>query len=336
MPAGLTKNDGMMYLKAEGKPWHGLGVALDAPATAAEAIKAASLDWTVETRPVVTYRVGEWDALSRTERRTEMLIPDKKAIVRTDTQEVFAIMGDGYEPVQNVDNFNLFDAVIAQGEAMYHTAGSLFGGRKVWILAKLPEDIVVSDMDKVEQYILLSSSHDGSAALRMQFTPIRVVCANTLSFALRDTKGAFYAKHTRNVMHKASEAREVLGLAKEYYDLFASQVDRLVNTRMTIIEVQDYLQKLYSFKEDVKYGDQDHRIIKQYEGTLDVLNHPTNRTGGMEGTKWAAYNAVTYYIDHERPVVGSNTVDEVRNKRLNTSWFGKGVDIRQRAYDLLV
>ena len=327
MPAGLTKNDGMMYLKAEGKPWHGLGVALDAPATAAEAIEAARLDWTVETRPVYTSQ------LLTTGETSLMTIPNKKAIVRTDTDEVFAIMSDGYEPVQNMDNLNLLDAVVAQGEAVYHTAGSLFGGRKIWLLSKLPQDIVISDMDKIEQYILLSSSHDGSAALRMQFTPIRVVCANTLSFALRDTKGAFYAKHTRNVMHKASEAREVLGLAKEYYDLFASQVDRLVNTRMTIIEVQDYLQKLYSFKEDVKYGDQDHRIIKQYEGTLDVLNHPTNRTGGMEGTKWAAYNAVTYYIDHERAVQGQEYQPD---KRLNNSWFGRGVDLRQRAYDLLV
>jgi phage/plasmid-like protein (TIGR03299 family) len=333
MPAGLTKNDGMMYLKAEGKPWHGLGVALDAPATAAEAIKAASLDWTVETRPVVTYRVGEWDALSRTERRTEMLIPNKKAIVRTDTQEVFAIMGDGYEPVQNVDAFNFFDAVIAQGEAMYHTAGSLFGGKKVWIMAKLPQDIVVSDNDKIEQYILLSTSHDGSTALRMQFTPVRVVCNNTLSFALRDATGAFYAKHTRNVMERASEARHVLGLAEAYYEMFARQVDELVNTRMTVIEVQDYLQKLYNFKEDVKYGEQDYRILKQYEETLDLLNHSTNMTGGMQGTKWAAYNAVTYYIDHERAVQGQEYQSD---KRLNNSWFGRGVDLRQRAYDLLV
>jgi len=327
MPAGLTKNDGMMYLKAEGKPWHGLGVALDAPATAAEAIEAAQLDWTVETRPVYTSQ------LLTTGETSLMTIPNKKAIVRTDTDEVFAIMSDGYEPVQNMDNLNLLDAVVAQGEAVYHTAGSLFGGRKIWLLSKLPQDIVISDMDKIEQYILLSSSHDGSAALRMQFTPIRVVCANTLSFALRDTKGAFYAKHTRNILSKATEAREALGLAEAYYEIFARQVDELVNTRMTVIEVQDYLQNLYNFKEDVAYGDQDYRILKQYEGTLDALNHPTNRTGGMEGTKWAAYNAVTYYIDHERAVQGQEYQPD---KRLNNSWFGRGVDLRQRAYDLLV
>jgi phage/plasmid-like protein (TIGR03299 family) len=317
MPAEITRRDGMMYVASEGKPWHGLGVGVDNPATAEEAITAASMDWGVETQPV-------YQSMGR-------LIPNKRAIVRTDTQEVFTIMGDGYEPVQNRDAFSFFDSVVAQGEAMYHTAGSLFGGRKVWILAKLPEDIVVTDTDKIGKYILLSNSHDGSAALRMKFTPIRVVCSNTLSVALSQ-QGGFYAKHTRNVMARATEAREVLGLAAQYYDIFAQQVDRLVNTRMTVIEVQDYLQRLYNFKDGISYGEQDHRIVKSYEDTLNLLNHATNRTGGMEGTKWAAYNAVTYYIDHERTVQGQQYQTD---KRLDASWFGGGVDIRQRAFDLL-
>ena len=101
---------------------------------------------------------------------------------------------------------------------------------------------------------------------------------------------------------------------------------------MTVIEVQDYLQKLYNFKKDASYGEQDYRVTKAYEGTLDVLNHSTNRTDGMEGTKWAAYNAVTYYIDHERSVQGQQYQED---KRLDSSWFGKGVEIRQKAYDLL-
>jgi phage/plasmid-like protein (TIGR03299 family) len=320
MPAGITENDGMMYTGAV--PWHGLGVALDSPATAAEAIEAASLDWKVITEPVFVGRNGVFSSEQ---------IEGKKAIVREDTRQVFTVMGDGYEPVQNVDAFNFFDSVIAQGEAMYHTAGSLFGGKKVWILAKLPDDIVVSNADKIGKYILLSNAHDGSAALRMKFTPIRVVCNNTLGVALWKNDG-FYAKHTRNVMARASEAREVLGLAAQYYDIFAKQVDRLVNTRMTVIEVQDYLQTLYNFKENVTFEEQDHRVTKAYQDTLDLLNHSTNRTGGMEGTQWAAYNAVTYYIDHEKAVKGQQ---HQADSRLNGSWFGGGVDLRQKAYDLL-
>ena len=319
MPAGITATDGMMY--AGTTPWHKLGVQLDGEATAAEAIAAAQMDWTVTTQPVYVRNIHDGF----------MEIHGKAAIMREDTEEVFGVMGSGYQPVQNNEAFGFFDSVIGQGEAIYHTAGSLYGGKRVWILAKLPEDIQVTPEDVVQPYILLSNSHDGSQALRMQITPIRVVCWNTLSAALQ-RQGGFYAKHTRNVMERANEAREVLGLAHAYYEMFARQVDQLVNTRMTVIEVQDYLQQVYRFKADQTYADQDHRIVKAYETTLDLLGHPTNTIGGIQGTKWSAYNAVSYYVDHERPVRGGAYRDD---RRLDASWFGNGAELRQRAYDLL-
>jgi len=319
MPAGITATDGMMY--TGNAPWHKLGVKLDNPATAAEAIEAAQMEWSVITKPVYARnQAGGFEE-----------VDGKRAIVRADTQEVFTIMGNGYEPVQNKDAFSFFDAVIGQGEAIYHTAGSLYGGKRIWVMAKLPDDIKITPDDVIQPYILLSNSHDGSTALRMQITPIRVVCANTLSVAL-GSNGGFYAKHTRNVMQRAKDAREVLGLANAYYEMFARQVDQLVNTRMTVIEVQEYLQKVYQFKADQTYADQDHRIVKAYETTLDLLGHPTNTLGGIQGTQWAAYNAVTYYIDHEKPVRGQAYRDD---RILDSSWFGTGAGIRQRAYDLL-
>ena len=319
MPAGITTTDGMMY--TGNTPWHKLGVKLDNPATAAEAIEAAQMEWSVITKPVYARnQAGGFEE-----------VDGKRAIVRADTQEVFTIMGNGYEPVQNKDAFSFFDAVIGQGEAIYHTAGSLYGGKRIWVMAKLPDDIKITPDDVIQPYILLSNSHDGSTALRMQITPIRVVCANTLSVAL-GSNGGFYAKHTRNVMQRAKDAREVLGLANAYYEMFARQVDQLVNTRMTVIEVQEYLQKVYQFKADQTYADQDHRIVKAYETTLDLLGHPTNTLGGIQGTQWAAYNAVTYYIDHEKPVRGQAYRDD---RILDSSWFGTGAGIRQRAYDLL-
>ena len=319
MPAGITATDGMMY--TGNTPWHKLGVQLDNPATAAEAIETAQMEWSVITKPVYARnQAGGFEE-----------VDGKRAIVRADTQEVFTIMGNGYEPVQNKDAFSFFDAVIGQGEAIYHTAGSLYGGKRIWVMAKLPDDIKITPDDVIQPYILLSNSHDGSTALRMQITPIRVVCANTLSVAL-GSNGGFYAKHTRNVMQRAKDAREVLGLANAYYEMFARQVDQLVNTRMTVIEVQEYLQKVYQFKADQTYADQDHRIVKAYETTLDLLGHPTNTLGGIQGTQWAAYNAVTYYIDHEKPVRGQAYRDD---RILDSSWFGTGAGIRQRAYDLL-
>jgi phage/plasmid-like protein (TIGR03299 family) len=319
MPAGLLEHDQMMYAGAT--PWHKQGVKLDGPATAAEAIAAAGLDWQVIQKEVYTKDMaGRFVA-----------IEDKRAIVRADTGEVFTIMGKGYQPVQNTNSFGLLDEVVAQGGAVYHTAGSLFNGRKIWILAKLPDDITINEADVIQPYILLSNSHDGTNALRMQLTPVRVVCYNTLRFATGE-KGGFYGKHTRNIMAKAGEAREILGLANAYYEMFARKADQMLNTRLTVMEVQDYLQKVYQFRADKVYADQDHRVKAAYETTLDLLNHPTNTLGGMAGTAWAAWNAVTYYVDHERIVRG----DQRDDKRLDASWFGIGSQIRQRAYDLLV
>ena len=321
MPSGITETDGMMYVGEA--PWHRLGVRLDGPATAAEAIEAAQLDWTVETRPVYIRNVaGGFEE-----------IHGKSAIVREDTGEVFGVMGSGYQPFQNTSSGDLLNALVAQGEAVFHTAGSIYGGKRIWFLVKLPDDVEVIPGDPIQPFILLSNSHDGSQALRIQLTPIRVVCANTLSFATR-TRGGFYAKHTRNVGTKAAEAREILGLAHAYYEMFARTVDQLVNTKLTVIEVQDYLQQVYKFNNEVTYGKQDHRILKAYESTLDLLNHPTNTLGGIQGTAWAAINAVSYYVDHQKAIRGS--IDRRDDYRLDSSWFGSGSHLRQRAYDLLL
>jgi len=320
MPAGLTERDEMMFTGET--PWHRQGVALDGPATAAEAIAAANLGWNVIQEPVYVRQSGVFRP-----------VDDKLAITRQDTSEVFAIMGKGYEPLQNVQAFQFFDDVIARGEAVYHTAGSLFGGRRIWILAKLPEDITIGNSDKVEPYILLSNSHDGSKAVRMQTTPIRVVCWNTLNYAMSSGSQGFYGKHTRNILNKAEDARRELDLVHAYYQMFAKQADQLLNTKMTVIDVQRYLQEVYQFKADKPYAKQDHRRVKAYEGTLDLLGHPTNTFGGMAGSAWAAFNAVTYFVDHERAVRGS--LEQRDDKRLDGSWFGTGAKLRQRAFDLL-
>jgi phage/plasmid-like protein (TIGR03299 family) len=322
MPAGITETDGMMYVGET--PWHRLGVRLDGPATAAEAIEAAGLDWSVVTKPVYLRNLQSDSGYVE--------IDGKAAIVRSDTMETFGIMSNRYQPVQNVEAFRFFDSVIAQGEAVYHTAGSLYGGKKIWILAKLPEDIEVIPGDVIQPYILLSNSHDGSSALRMMNTPIRVVCGNTLSVALGE-RGGFYARHTGNVMQKVLNARHSIGLAHAYYEMFARTVDQLVNTRMTEIDQHQYLQDVYRFKADLPYKDQPRSKIQAFESTVDLLSHSTNLVGGIQGTKWAALNAVTYYVDHEKAVRGS--LDRRDDRKLDRTWFGSGAELRQRAYELL-
>ena len=324
MAAGIEEKDGMMYTGET--PWHKLGVKLNNPATAAEAIAAAGLDWEVARQPVF---VGS--GLESQFNQDFIEIPNKVAIVREDTGEAFAVMGSNYQPVQNTEAFRFFDEMVGLGEAIYHTAGSLYNGRRVWILAKLPEDIEVIPGDPINNYILFMNSHDGTTAMRVINTPIRVVCWNTLTAALRTSEG-FYAKHTRNILSKVSQARNVLNLATAHRDIMAKQIDRLVNTRMDESATADYIKNVYNFKQGESYDDQDYRSRNSYMATLELLNHPTNTLGGIQGTQYAAFNAVTYYIDHLRPVKGGKDED---SKRLDGSWFGSGAKLRQRASDLL-
>lgn len=157
-------------------PWHGLGQKLESPATAAEAIIAAGLDFEVGLHPLVTT-----DGLA---------VLQRKAVIRPDTNQVLGVVGNSYVPIQNAEAFQFLDTVVADGELRYHTAGALGRGERIWMLAKLPGHIRVNGTDDItEKFLLLSNSHDASSALRVYFTPIRVVCANTLGVAERRSRG---------------------------------------------------------------------------------------------------------------------------------------------------
>ena len=327
MPAEITNTNGRDEMFYTGKtPWHGLGTKLDGPATAAEAIAAASLDWTVDTVPV--YLDGGVE------------ISGKKAVVRADTGLVTNVMSDRYTPLQNVDAFAFFDAVVGAGEDIYHTAGSLQGGRKVWALAKLSGDIKVVGDDVLEKYVLLANSHDGSLAVTMQLTAIRVVCANTMSVALGSGQ-KFRALHTPNVISKANEAREFLGLTEAYFENLMAGINRLVETKINKTLVDEMVFKVFGLDETKAIGEQ-HYLPRHAAETVKELFHTGigNDLKGVKGTAWAAYNAVTEYIDHVRPqgvrlTTARSTAGELGSKRLESAWFGSGAKTKQSAWDIL-
>ena len=313
-----TTNGRTAMFSAGEAPWHALGTRLDVPATAREAISAAGLDYDVTLADLAT--------------TGGIPVPSRKAVVRSDTDDVLGVVGNSYVPVQNRQAFCFLDAIAADGGIRYHTAGALRKGERIWLLAKLPGLIRVRfSEDVTEKYLLLSNSHDGSSALRVFFTPIRVVCSNTLAMADRGGKGEGIAiRHQGNLPAKVREAREVLGLARRYYDDLDGRVDFLAGHHPTAAQLARYFEALYP--DPAEGGNGRARNVR------DALYNLFERGKGQEipairHTSWAAYNSVTEFVDHRRSTRGRDD-RERGNNRLDSAWFGSGARLKERAFQL--
>ena len=316
MPANITVTNGVAeMMTADGRDaWHGLGARLSQVATAQEAIEAANMGWEVEMREVfIQTPSGQF-----------MAVPNKKAVTRMDNGKVYGVFSDGYTPLQNRDAFTFFDSVVGAGEAIYHTAGTLAGGSRIWILAKLPGDLKLSDTDVLERYILLANSHDGSLAVTMKPTTVRVVCNNTLSVALGgETNKLFRAVHTSSVMQRVNQARETLGLQEAYFAMMMRGIERLADERMTQTAANEFLVELFGQEENPE------AISTRMQNQIDTVGNLFVKGTGNHGVnRWDMLNAVTEFVDHKR------TKDD--DKRLDAAWFGGGKDLKQKAWNLLL
>lgn len=323
----MSNGEAEMFYVGE-TPWHGLGVKLDSPATSAEAIEFAHLDWEVETQQI--YR--------RTTEETLHKVPDAFALVRTDNGTVLNRCVSGkYEPLQNSQAFQFFDDVIGQGQAVYHTAGALRDGRIVWIMAKMPESYEIVKGDQIDKYIVLSTSHDGSQSLQISTTPIRVVCANTLRVAESRAKHTYRMKHTASIHDRVVEAREALELSNVYFNQMMQGLERLVQVTMTANDVS-------RFADAVMNVDPEAEKIHTYKDNARTQIFELFYTGrgqdiaGVRDTAYAGFNAVTEYLDNYQYVNAPNagqTSVQAQDRRLYKTWFARGQDTRNKAYRLL-
>ena len=177
MAHNLAMTNGKTAMAYTGdKPWHGLGTSVANAMTSAEAIGLAGLDWGVVKQPV--YFANDISKYKR--------IENKFATVRVDTMDPLGIVGNVYRPLQNKEAFSFFDAIVGDKLAMYHTAGALGKGERIWLLAKLPGECWITPKDNIEKFLLLTNSHDGYSSVEFMVTPIRVVCQNTLNMAFSD------------------------------------------------------------------------------------------------------------------------------------------------------
>lgn len=311
----------MMYVGEP--PWHGLGTELNEPATAAEAIKAAGLDWEVDTKPI--YAGEKWDRNLR--------VPDLFAVVRKDLWEkpncpVFGIVGKYYTPLQNREAFDFFDSIVGEGAAIYHTAGALGKGERVWVLAKLPSYIQVIGDDITEKYLLLSNSHDGNSSVQIKFTPIRVVCNNTLTMALRQGP-TLRVTHTKDIRQRLKDAEYNLGLIHKRFDGIEKSFKAMVRVNLNCGQLAEYLIRVFpdpsdSENERARNQARQDRIWAEY--LYD--QGKGNQVKGVSGTLWAAYNGIAEYVDYTRHK------KQKPDRRLGPIWFGDGYLIKARAFNI--
>lgn len=316
MAHNLEQRDGQASMFFSGEvPWHNLGRRLNKPATAAEAMEAARLDYNVVKRPVKAIING----------RQYSDVPNAFATVRTDTNQVLGVVGARYEPVQNSDAFNFFDPLVDRDEAIYHTAGVLGRGEKIWLLAKLPDYIKVGKKnDPVEKFVLLYNSHDGSSHIRVKMTPIRVVCNNTLTAALSGTESEVRIKHTQSAQDKLQEAHQILGLTNQLYAQLGFIFNRMALRKVNSQQLVDYVKTLIpdnpQAENNTRTENMRNHIISLHDSVQDASMH--------RGNLFGAFNAVTEFVDH----FGSS---KDANKQLRSIWFGgSGEQLKRRAYQL--
>ena len=307
-------------------PWHKMGTPLSKPATAKEGLIAGGLDWDVKLAPMFVVLANSSGVADYYQ------VPSNNAVVRPLDNNILGVVGTGYRPIQNRDAFDFFDSVVGEGQAIYHTAGSLMGGKRVWILAQLPGDMTVGEHDVIERFILFANAHDGTMAVRMFYTPTRVVCYNTLTFALGKGEGqGISIRHTGNVKSKVEAAKEALGLGVAYYDELHKISTAMLKKRLDEVEIEAFVKDVFAAKTE---EDEDATGVQNsLMNELRMIESGSTGTliEGQEGTLWNWLNTVVEYVDHRQPKSG-RFPDDKREARFDSILFGTGKNTKQRAF----
>lgn len=275
-------------------PWHGLGKKLTAAPTIAQAIEAAGLNWKVGLKDLQT---------------VDGTAVDAKATYRETDGRILGVVGPRYVPLQNQTAFDWFQPFVDSGEVALHTAGSLHEGEKVWVLAELQKgNAEIVKGDEVAKFVLLSNSHNGTTAIRVGFTPIRVVCANTLSMAHNDDASKLIRiRHTESAEKNLNKVREVMNLVNQEFEATAAQYRELAHKNFCQKDVRQYVNIILG----CEYTPEDEistRTKNVREDILSRIEGPKQSAANVRGTWWAAYNGVTEYFNYEHGRSNDNRI----------------------------
>jgi phage/plasmid-like protein (TIGR03299 family) len=289
--------------------WHRLGKVLNNPPNTQQAIIEAGLDWQVLAEPI--YRI---------EKEGIQEIPTHKSLIRDRDRQLLGVVSNAYHPLQNSEAFQWFDILLHESDVTLEAAGSLKRGKRIWILAKIVMNPVeIQDGDAIQPYLLLHNSHDGSTAIWIQFTPIRVVCWNTLSWAtasrFKEEKNhkAFRIRHNSNIDEKLALAQQALNLARQTFDTAIDDYKAMAFKPITKELFELYLANIFETENPT-----DHKAF-----SLIQENFEAGR-GNQGKSLWDAYNGFTEWLDHQR---GKSEVS-----RLESAWFGDSARLRIKAH----
>jgi len=291
------------FASREVPAWHQLGTVFEGNVTTSEMLDLAHLsDWDIHLRPVQVQGVD-----------SERYAKPAFATVRTNPfdkeLDVLGTVGQRYNPFQNEELLSFGDNLL-DGGGQWETAGSIKGGRQVFASLSMPNDIVLDPngaADEVNSYLLLHTSHDGSISVMAGITPVRVVCSNTLNFALGSIKQSFKMRHTQSIEGKVAIAREALGIAFDYMDVFNMEAEALIQTSMTNAQFTDLVTDLYP-----KPADEKKAGVTRWENKVDTLTdifvgHDENKSNeNILGTAWSGLNALTEFSQWYRNPRGGN------------------------------
>jgi len=307
----MAANVESMFYTRE-KPWHGLGVQVQEAPTSEKALWLAGLDWKVLQKDIYT--------------EGRIKVTGYKANVRDSDGQVLGVVTDRYKVIQNEEAFAFTDALLGKG-VRYETAGSLQKGKKVWMLARLPKEYIISG-ERISPYLVFSNTHDGSGAVRVAVTPIRVVCNNTLNLALDTARRSWSMIHTGNISGKIQEAADTLFRAEEYMDKLGKEIEDLRSVEITDQQVKEYIEILLPMEKDPTPAQARNMIRLRTDMKQRYYDAPDLQKVGNNAYRFI--NAVSDFATHSSPLR--------RTANYNENLFSRTVDgnpLIDKAYQLV-
>ena len=291
-------------------PWHGLGEAVSNDLTPAQMMKKAGCDWTVH------------EVESFVEFDNRKIPTGQKSLVRGTDGKVLTNVGADWKPVQNEQAFEFFSEYVYAGDMEMHTAGSLKGGQMIWALAKVKESFELFKGDEVESFLLFSNPHQYGKSIDVRFTPIRVVCNNTLTLALeKETQRGVRVGHRTEF--NGDMVKEQLGIAHEKFSQYKEMAKFLGSKRFTMDSLVEYYNTVFPRTSDKRIRDMAlsaETLSRPAKQAYDVLETQPGAKYA-EGSWWQAFNSVTYMTDHLQ--------GRSQENRLYSSWYGSN-QLRKR------